>query len=143
MLAHVVCECWHALVYDVLALGYRIEDMFTTLGLAEMIAIAVAAPPGSSVRYFLDGGWTRTDQLLANMAEQQAGVATLSRPYPRPGIEARPPPDPAVNAKFFPAEAMTWEEAERRDKERYARAAAGTLKPKGRTRVKTYTGGGT
>lgn len=142
MLAHVVGECWLALVRDVLALGYRIEDMFTTLGLPEMVAIAVAAPPMSSVRHWLDGGWSREAQMLANLQEQQAGIATLEAPYLRPGIAARPAPEPEVKG-FFPAEALTWEEAERRDAERYRRAAEGTLKPTGKTRVRTYTGGGT
>jgi len=113
MLTHVVGECWHALERDVLALGYRAEDMFTTLSFREMVSIVVAAPPTSSVRWFLDGGWTRTDHLLANQQEQRAGVARLNEPYQRPGIENRPAAEPPG---FFPADALSWEEAERRDK---------------------------
>jgi hypothetical protein len=133
MLTHVVGECWHALVRDVLALGYRTEDMFTTLSLAEMVAIVVAAPPGSSVRHWLDEGWTRTDHLLANAQEQNAGVAKLPEPYQRPGLDERPE-DPLANARFFPAEIITWDEAEARDKARNAYGAKN--KPKN-TRVRT------
>ena len=118
MLAHVVGECWHALVRDVLALGYRPHDMFTTLTLSEMVSIVVGAPPGSSVRHALDQGWSRTDHLLANLQEQRAGIANLHEPIPRPGLERRPV-DP-TDGKFFAADALSWEEAERRDKLRQA-----------------------
>jgi hypothetical protein len=112
MLAHVVGEHWHAFHRDVIALGRDVNK----LTLAEMVSIVVAAPPTSSVRYFLDQGWSRTDHLLANMQEQ-AGHATLPQAYERPGLEARPE-DPLSNARFFPAEVITWEEADRRDKAR-------------------------
>jgi hypothetical protein len=138
MLARVVGECWHALVRDVIALGFRRQDMFTTLDLSDMIAIVVGAPPTSSVRYFLDQGWSREAHLLANLQEQNAGMGQLNEPYPRPGIEARER-DP-MEGKFFPMEPMTWEEADRRDAARYAAAAAG--KPKGRTRKRTYSASG-
>jgi hypothetical protein len=134
MLTQVVGECWHALARDVLALGYRREDMFTTLDLADMVSIVVGAPPGSAVRHWLDQGWSRTDHLLANLQEQQAGYATLPQAYERPGLEARPE-DPLSNARFFPAEVITWEEADRRDK---ARNEYGKLHRGGRnTRVRT------
>lgn len=135
MLTRVVYECWHALVRDVLALGYRTEDMFTTLSLADMVSIVVGAPPGSAVRHWLDGGWTRTDHLLANQQEQRAGIATLPEAYPRPGLETRAA-DPMADAKFFPMEAMSWEEADKRDAARYA------SKPKGRGRSRTYSATG-
>ena len=138
MLAHVVGECWHALVRDVIAMGFRRQDMFTTLDLSDMIAIVVGAPPTSSIRYFLDQGWSREAHLLANMQEQNAGMGQLQEPYPRPGIEQREP-DPMQKAGFFPMEAMTWEEADRRDAARYAAAAAGK---KGRTRTRTYSAAG-
>lgn len=134
MLAYVVGECWHALVRDLLSLGFRAKDMFTTLTLAEMVSIVVASPPGSAVRYFLDQGWSRTDHLLANMQEQAAGVAKLPEAYARPGLEQRPA-DPLDNARFFPAEAMTWEEADRRDKMRNDSKAE-----PGNTRVRTLRG---
>lgn len=119
MLAHVVGECWHALVRDVIALGLRPRDIFTTLTLADMVSIVVAAPPGTSVRWYLDKGWNRTDHILANMAEQGAGIARLQEPYSRPGLEQRKP-DPLEKAGFFPCDVLTWEEADRRDKIRYS-----------------------
>lgn len=134
-LARVVGECWHALVRDLLTMGYRAEDMFTTLSLSEMISIVVGAPPTSSVRYFLDEGWSREAQLLANLQEQHAGIGQLHQPYPRPGIAQREA-DPMADGKFFPGEAMTWEEADRRDAARYA------SKPQGRTRTRTFSATG-
>jgi hypothetical protein len=135
MLARVVGECWHALVRDVIALGYRRQDMFTTLDLSDMISIVVGAPPTSSVRYFLDDGWSKEAHLLANMQEQRAGMAQLNQPYPRPGMAQRQA-DPMESGKFFPMEAMTWEEADKRDAARY------TSKPKGRSRSRTYSATG-
>jgi hypothetical protein len=132
----VVGECWHALARDVIALGYRRQDMFTTLDLSDMISIVVGAPPTSSVRYFLDGGWSKEAHLLANMQEQRAGIGELTQPYPRPGVAARES-DPMAGAKFFPMESMSWEEAEKRDAARYA-----TGKPKGRSRSRTYSATG-
>src|SRR6516165_726035 len=119
MLAHVIGECWHAFHRDVMALGRDVHD----LSLAEMVSIVTAAPPSSSVRYYLDQGWSREAHLLANMQEQAAGVARLPDAYQRPGMEARR------------ADAMTWDEAERRDKARYAAAAAGKTGRRGRMRT--------
>jgi hypothetical protein len=130
MLAHVVGECWHAFHRDVLTLPGR--DI-NSLSLAEMVSVVVGAPPGSAIRHWLDDGWTRTDHLLANQQELRAGVATMSEPYQRPGVDQRVD-DPAQGTRFFPAEVITWEEADRRDKERYAKAAK--AKP-GATRVRT------
>lgn len=129
MLAHVVGECWHAFHRDVMALGRDVN----ALTLAQQVSIVVGAPPGSSVRHWLDGGWSQESQLLANLAEQNAGIATISEPYARPGVEHRPV-DPTQGTRFFPADVITWEEADRRDKERYAKAAK--AKP-GTTRVRT------
>jgi membrane peptidoglycan carboxypeptidase len=130
MLAHVVGEHWHAFHRDVIALGRDVND----LTLAQMVSIVIAAPPTSSVRYFLDQGWSRTDHLLANMAEQNAGVARLAQEYPRPGLEQRPA-DPMTDEGFFPAEAKSWEEFDELEKRRYANAAKGI---KGRCRTRVY-----
>lgn len=46
----------------------------------------VAAPPGTSVRYVMDEGYSITDHLLATMSEQQAGLVTLQKRYQRPGV---------------------------------------------------------
>jgi hypothetical protein len=132
MLTRVVGECWHFLVRDVLALGYREDDILTTLTLRDMVSIVVGATPTSSVRYFLDGGWSRTDHLLANMQEMGAGVAKLpAGGYPRPGLDDR------VHEQkgFFQADALPWEEAERRDAKRYS----GEFKPAGPVRSRALS----
>lgn len=125
MLGRVIGEHWHALVRDVLALGFRKEDILTTLDVADMVAIVVAAPPSSSVRFFQDGGWSREAHLLANMQEERAGVAHMDQPYERPGLEERPGWGPGQGGPGEPvmhAEAFTWQEFDELNKKRYAYA---------------------
>lgn len=82
---------------DVLRLGFRKADIFTTLAVEEMVAIATAAPPGSAVYHALNEGWTITDHLLATMAEQQGGLVTLQNRMMRPGVtDIRPSRPPSV-----------------------------------------------
>lgn len=126
MLTQVVGDHWHALVRDVLALGYRTADMFTTLSVADMVAIVVGAPPTSSVRYFIEGGWSREAHLLANMQEGNAGVARLDEPYQRPGIQER------ADERLFRGDEMTWEEMDALDAVRYSQE-----RPVGNARVRT------
>lgn len=121
MLGRAIGMHWHALVRDVLALGYRASDMFTTLSVADMVAIVAGAPPTSSLRHFMDGGWSRTDHLLANMQEEKAGIATQVDPYPRPGLEKRQDWGGDGN-KLFNAQAMTWAEMDEKDRKRAAYA---------------------
>ena len=126
MLARVVGSCWHALVRDVISLGYRKEDIFRDLDLVDMVSIVIASPPGSSIRYYLDGGWTRTDHLLANMQEGSAGIAELSERYERPGVVKEPQKEEkeeSLPSAFGGGDALTWEEFDIREAERYARAA--------------------
>jgi hypothetical protein len=138
MLTEAVGTHWHALVRDVIALGKDPDDMFLTkdLSFAKMVSIVVAAPPTSSLRWYLDGGWSREAQLLANMQEQGAGISTLNQPYMRPG--GPDPAETAVASTFFPAEAMTWEEMDRRDAERYKTAVERDYKPVGKTHSRTW-----
>jgi hypothetical protein len=134
MLAAVIRRHWHALVRDVLSLGRRASDMFTErLTFAEMVSIVVGAPPTSSVRHFLDGGWSREAQLIANLQEQQAGVATMKQPYARPGINERVD-DPTEQQSFFHSDPYTWTEFDELERKRYANAQ--TPEP-GTTRVRT------
>lgn len=118
MLTHAVANHWPAVVRDVLGLGYRRRDIFTTLDLEEMLAIVVAAPPNSSVRYFADEGWSREAHLLANLTEQQAGITSIPQAYDRPGMDQRVV-DPARLApdgsELFRGEVMTWEEMDQMD----------------------------
>lgn len=139
MLGRAIGMHWLALVRDVLALGFRRSDILTTLSVSEMVAIVVAAPPQSSLRDAFDGGWSREAQLLANMQEQNAGLMELPKPYDRPGTEDREPWGEGKEMFGGKAQEMTWEEAERRDQERYAAAAAAAergYKPTN-TRVRT------
>jgi hypothetical protein len=78
--------------------------MFSTLDLADMLAIAVAPPPGSAVHDAMHGGWTRTDHLLANMQEGNAGLVELNHRYDRPGAYEEP------SQKFVPMDDMSWDE---------------------------------
>lgn len=141
MLGQAIRDYWHALVRDVLALGFTTADMFTTLSVAEMVAIVVGAPPNSSLRYFIDGGWSREAQLLANINEQNAGVANLQAPYERPGTEFKP----AASGKAFNADVFTWDEFDELNKKRYTIAdelARKGQKAPGNTNGRVFSPGG-
>ena len=126
MLASVIRKYWHALVRDILALGYRASDMFTTLTFSEMVSIVLGSHPQTSVRYFIDQGWTREAHLLANMQEQAAGVARVHEPYNRPGVDQRV--DDPMAGRFFKSDAMTWTEMDEMDRKRYSAENAPTGK---------------
>lgn len=134
MLAKVIRNYWLALVRDVLVLGHRESDILTTLSIREVIAIIWAAPPGSSIRWFIDEGWSRESQLLANLQEQQAGVATMREPYQRPGLAKRQPDPEAQDQKWFRGDPYTWNEFDELQRKRYANAHTA---PPGTTRVRT------
>jgi len=123
MLTHVVGRHWPAVVRDVLALGYRVGDIFSTLTLEELLAVVVAAPPSSSVRTALDAGWSREAHLLANLNEQRAGLTDLSEPYERPGVEQRPAK--TVSQGIIQSDVMTWDEMDALDAKRDAIGASG------------------
>lgn len=125
MLTQAVGFHWHALVRDVLALGYRARDIFTELDLGEMVSIVVAAPPDSSLRYHLDGGWSREAHLLANMAEQRAGIADLKDAYERPGLDQRAQ---SQDDRLLKADVMSWDEMDRLDERRRASSVGKTTK---------------
>jgi hypothetical protein len=127
MVGRVVCEFRYALVRDLMSLGFRATDLFTPrLSFYELTCIIVGSPPDSSVRYFLDGGWSREAQLLANIQEGQSGFSKLASPYERPGQvlgtnEERTPQNP-FGGSIFKADEMTLEEMDARLAERYANA---------------------
>ncbi len=85
-LVRVISEHWHAVERDLLALGFHADDIGTKLSCWELISIVVAAPPGSAV-FHADQRWSKTDELMANLGEQQAGVLNLSGRYARPGVD--------------------------------------------------------
>lgn len=127
MLARVVGDYWHALVRDVMEMGYRADDILTELDVCEIASIVLGAGPTTSVRHFLDEGWTREAHLIANLQESNAGVAVLQQPYTRPGLEARPleyghvtPPNAALKGNT-----MTWDEMDELDAKRNKQATSG------------------
>jgi hypothetical protein len=71
----------HAVVRDLVSLGYRGDSL---IDFGDFISIVIASPPMSAVRYAVEGGWSQTDHLLANLHEQQGGFRELPHPYPRP-----------------------------------------------------------
>lgn len=86
-LVHVMGSYWHWVERDLISLGFRADDIGTPkLTLWELISIVVAAPTGTAVHMKM-GSWTRQEELLANLAEQQAGVLQLTGRYPRPGVD--------------------------------------------------------
>lgn len=88
-LAACIKDHWHAVERDLLALGYHADDIGTKLTTAELISVVLAAPPGTAVHHF-SGSWSKTDELLANLSEQQAGVFGINARYARPGVDSAP-----------------------------------------------------
>jgi hypothetical protein len=134
MLTHAVVNHWPAVVRDVLALGYRRRDIFTELDLGEMLSIVVAAPPDSSVRYFVDQGWSREAHLLAALTEHQAGITQIPQAYDRPGIDERridPSRMAPDGSELFRGEVMTWDEMDEMD-------ARWSGAPSGKTTVRKW-----
>ena len=82
----------HAVARDLIVLGYRGREAPIDLG--EFISIVLASPPTSAVRFAAQGGWSQTDELLANLSEQYAGVHNIDRRYSRPGVEPAAAVDP-------------------------------------------------
>lgn len=91
MIALAAClkDHWHAVERDLLAMGYHADDIGTKLSTCELISIVLASPPGTSVHHF-SGSWSKTDELLANLGEQQAGLFGLNARYARPGVDSAP-----------------------------------------------------
>lgn len=123
-----VChQHWHAVERDLISLGFKANDIGTPkLSLWEFISIVIAAPVGSAVREAMDGGWSQSDRLLANLGEQQAGVLRLTGRYPRPGIEDQHVQLPRATPGFkpyggIPLDVMSAEELEARRANYFAR----------------------
>lgn len=121
MLTYCVGNHWLALVSDIVTAGRTVADMFTPrLPLMELVAMCVAPQPHSALRYALNGGWTQTDHLLANMQEGAAGLAELPSRYERPvpHVQGRGTPTNSL----FPADVYEWDDFEERLAKRYAEA---------------------
>lgn len=86
-LVRVISEHWHAVERDLLSLGLHADDIGTAkLSCWEFISIVVASPPNSAV-FHADKRWSQSDELMANLGEQQAGVLNLNGRYARPGVD--------------------------------------------------------
>lgn len=89
-LAACIRNHWHAVERDLLALGYHADDIGTKLSTCELISIVLAAPPGSALHQSDPTRWSRTDELIANLGEQQAGLVNLNARYERPQVVSSP-----------------------------------------------------
>lgn len=127
-LVRVFTEHWHAVQRDLLAMQLHVSDLGTPkLSVWELISVVVAAPDGSSVYLAQRGGWTPTDELLANLGEQQAGLLELRSRYPRPGVEFHTPPRVSSHERPFegrPLDVMPLDELVRKRREHLERGHA-------------------
>jgi hypothetical protein len=89
-LAAVIKDYWHAVERDLLDLGYHADDIGTKLTTCELISIVLAAQPGTAVQHFNPNSWSRTEELIANLTEQQAGLLSLNARYARPKVDPTP-----------------------------------------------------
>jgi hypothetical protein len=89
-LAAAIKDHWHAVERDLLAIGYHADDIGTKLTTCELISIVLASPPGTAVHHFDPNAWSRTDELIANLGEQQAGLLNLNARYARPQVDSTP-----------------------------------------------------
>lgn len=108
--ATVVAKSPHAVERDLLCHRYRYVDLgqpdATELTLRQFVSFVLGAEPTSALGQAVNEGWTTADHLLANMAEQHAGLIGLTRRYPRPGL-------PEVETEAIQAEVEAKIEAER------------------------------
>lgn len=88
-LAAAIKDYWHAVERDLFALGRTADDIGTDkLTTCQLISIVLAAPPGTAVHAFNPNAWSRTDELIANLGEQQAGLVSLNARYARPQVDS-------------------------------------------------------
>jgi hypothetical protein len=99
MLAAAIREHWHAVELDLLHLGYTADDIGGRLTLCQLISVVVAAPPNSSLGSLR---WSRSDELLANLGEQQAGLVDLNARYARPEVDSVPNSRPRTEYDNLP-----------------------------------------
>jgi hypothetical protein len=108
-LARVVADRPHAVQRDLLCHGFK----WGGLGLPEarllpfrrFVSFVLGAPPESALGQAVADGWTKTNELLANLAEQHAGLINLVGRIPRPGVEPAPEPEDADADEKAPTEA--------------------------------------
>jgi hypothetical protein len=71
----------------------------------QFVSFVLGAEPSSALGQAVCEGWTATDHLLANMMEQHAGLISLDRRYPRPGLPEAPEPEQPQDPAAPPAPA--------------------------------------
>lgn len=89
-LAACIRDHWHAVERDLLALNFTADDIGSKLSLCQLVSIVMASPTGSSVHTYDPMRWSKTDELIANLGEQQAGLVSLNARYPRPQVDSIP-----------------------------------------------------
>jgi hypothetical protein len=88
-LATAIRTYWHAVERDLATMGLDADDIGTSkLPVTKLISIVLAAPPGTACHHFNPDAWSRTDELIATLGEQQAGVVTLNGRYARPEVDS-------------------------------------------------------
>lgn len=95
-LAAAIRDYWHAVERDLISLNLTADDIGVKLDVCQLISIVLAAPPGSACHHFNPDAWSRTDELIATLGEQQAGVVTLNARYQRPQVDSTPQRRPSV-----------------------------------------------
>lgn len=95
-LARVVADNVHAVQRDLLCHRLRWEDLGRAkspkLSFRHFASFVLGAEPNSALGYAVTEGWTITNELLANLAEQHAGLIKLEARYRRPGVAGDVPP---------------------------------------------------
>lgn len=88
---------WHAIKRELWELGRdELELDQGTLPVHDLLTVVVSCGTNSALFRLMDG-WSKTDQLIANLGEQQAGLIDLQRRHPRPGVPIEAPRDPMTN----------------------------------------------
>lgn len=109
-LAACIKDHWHAIERDLLALGKTADDIGTpNLTVCQLISVVLAAHPGTAVHHFDPNRWSRTDELIANLGEQQAGLLSLNARYARPQVDSTPAPSGQVMGATAPYMGMQFE----------------------------------
>lgn len=110
----------HAVNRDLNFAGYHGDAL---IDLGDLVSIVIASPPTSAVRYAVEGGWSRTDHLVADWAEQQSESTESPFRYTRPGVEHDPDPGPVTGDGMPRFSVQTIDELKRRRERDKARAA--------------------
>lgn len=95
-LAAAIRDYWHAVERDLFTLNFTADDIGVKLDDCQLISIVLAAPPGTACHHFNPNAWSRTDELIATLGEQQAGVVTLNGRYQRPQVDSTPVKRPSM-----------------------------------------------